>query len=72
MKDKVSQEHVCKEEDHVPDEIDDVKGDKHSDASIGGYKGNLENLVCKQVTNHGSDELMDKGIPMKRKRVYAD
>ncbi|GKC17498.1 hypothetical protein Tco_1014280 [Tanacetum coccineum] len=59
-------------DDHVPDEIDGVKCHTYSDASIGGKKGDLEFLVCKQVPNHGGDELVDKGRPMKRKRVYAD
>ncbi|GKE60828.1 hypothetical protein Tco_1511195 [Tanacetum coccineum] len=54
------------------DEIDGVKCHTHSDASIGGKKGDLEFLGCKQVLNHGGDELGDKRRPMKRKRVYAD
>ncbi|GJS12975.1 hypothetical protein Tco_0407447 [Tanacetum coccineum] len=37
-------------DDHVPDEIDGVKGDKHFDVSIGGKKGNLEFLICKQMS----------------------
>ncbi|GJY31326.1 hypothetical protein Tco_0414821 [Tanacetum coccineum] len=52
-------------DDHVPDEIDGVKGDKHSDVSIGGRKGNLEFLVCIQVPNHGGDELVDKQTGIK-------
>ncbi|GJV59773.1 hypothetical protein Tco_1465873 [Tanacetum coccineum] len=73
MKDMVIQEHMCEEEridDHVPDEIDGAKGEQVPNHV--GKKGNLEFLVCKQVTNHGGDELVDKGRPLKKKRVYAE
>ncbi|GJU75001.1 hypothetical protein Tco_1266406 [Tanacetum coccineum] len=35
-------------------------------------KGNLEFLVCKEIANPGVNELVDKGRPLKRKRVYAE
>ncbi|GJS75072.1 hypothetical protein Tco_0724953 [Tanacetum coccineum] len=57
-------------DDHVPDEIDGVKGE-HVPKHV-GKKGNFKLLVCKQVPNHGGDELVDKGRPMKRKRVYVE
>nr|GEV15495.1 hypothetical protein [Tanacetum cinerariifolium] len=72
-KDKVSQEHACEEEgmdDYVPDEIDGAKCE-HVPTHVVN-KGNLEVLVCNQAANHGSDELVDKGRPLKRKRVYAE
>ncbi|GJT37237.1 hypothetical protein Tco_0937102 [Tanacetum coccineum] len=97
MKDKVSQEPICKEEvllnnnirkqsgdlveipseaveqgmdDHVPDEIDGSKCEKLPNHVV--KKGNPEVLVCKKVANHSGDELVDKGIPLKRKRVYVE
>ncbi|GJZ04779.1 hypothetical protein Tco_0538054 [Tanacetum coccineum] len=97
MKGNVSQEHVCKEElplnnnigkqsgdlveiptkavehgmdDHVPDEIDGVKCEQVPNHVVN--KSNLEVMVCKQVANHGGDELVDKGRQLKRKRVYAE
>ncbi|GKC57167.1 hypothetical protein Tco_1084765 [Tanacetum coccineum] len=97
MKDKVSQEHMCKEEvplnnnigkqsgdlvempseavkqgmdDHVPDEIDGAKVEQVPNHV--GKKSNIEFRVCKQVANHGGHELVDKGRPLKRKRVYAE
>nr|GEU57914.1 hypothetical protein [Tanacetum cinerariifolium] len=54
-------------DDHVPDEIDGSKCDH-----VPNHVSNLEVLVCKQVANHGGDELVDKGIPLKGKRVYAE
>ncbi|GKC93091.1 hypothetical protein Tco_1158533 [Tanacetum coccineum] len=59
-------------DDHVLDKIDGVKCHTHSDASIGGNKCDLEFMVCKQAPTHDGEELVDKGRPMKRKRVYAD
>ncbi|GJV55383.1 hypothetical protein Tco_1456388 [Tanacetum coccineum] len=73
MKDKVSWEHLCEEEgidDHVPDEINGAKGEYVLNHVV--KKCNLEFLVCKQVANHGGDKLVDKGRPLKRKRVYAE
>ncbi|GKA65817.1 hypothetical protein Tco_0765524 [Tanacetum coccineum] len=57
-------------DDHVPDEIDGAKCEQVPNHVVN--KGNLEVLVCKQVANHGGDELVDKGRPLKRKRVYAE
>ncbi|GJW42575.1 hypothetical protein Tco_0071374 [Tanacetum coccineum] len=56
-------------DDHVPNKIDGAKGE-HVPNHV-GKKGNLKFLVCKQVPNHGGDELVDKGRTMKKKRVYA-
>ncbi|GKC13417.1 hypothetical protein Tco_1010199, partial [Tanacetum coccineum] len=97
MKDKVSQEHVCKEKvllnsnigkqsgdlvempseavehgmyDHVSNEIDDAKCERVPKHVVNN--GNLEVLVCKQVANHGGDELVDKGRPLKKKRVHVE
>ncbi|GJW29613.1 hypothetical protein Tco_0046488 [Tanacetum coccineum] len=53
-------------DDHVPEEIDGAKGEQVPNHVV--KKGNLEFLVCKQVANHGGDELVDKGRPLKRKR----
>ncbi|GJS29165.1 hypothetical protein Tco_0489785 [Tanacetum coccineum] len=39
--------------------------DDHVPDEIDGAKG-------EQVANHGGDELVDKGKPLKRKRVYAE
>ncbi|GKC89411.1 hypothetical protein Tco_1150060 [Tanacetum coccineum] len=49
---------------NVPDEIDGAKGEQ--------VPNHLEFLVCKKVTNPGVNELVDKGRPLKRKRVYAE
>nr|GEU80272.1 putative reverse transcriptase domain-containing protein [Tanacetum cinerariifolium] len=57
-------------DDHVSDEIDGAKGGQVPNHV--GKKGNLELLICKQVPNHGGDELVDKGRPMKRKKVYVE
>nr|GEU53326.1 ribonuclease H-like domain-containing protein [Tanacetum cinerariifolium] len=54
-------------DDHVPDKIDGAKCDQ-----VPNHVPNLEVLVCKQVANHDSDELVDKGRLLKRKRVYAE
>nr|GFA06930.1 hypothetical protein [Tanacetum cinerariifolium] len=56
--------------DHVPDEIDGAKCEHVPNHVV--KKGNLEFLVCKQVAKHGSDELVNKGRPLKRKMVYAE
>ncbi|GJT52028.1 hypothetical protein Tco_0978185 [Tanacetum coccineum] len=45
-------------DDHVPDEIDGAKCEQLPNHVV--KKGNLEFLVCKQVANHGGDELVDK------------
>ncbi|GJT87571.1 hypothetical protein Tco_1069288 [Tanacetum coccineum] len=55
---------------HVPDEIDGAKYEQLPNHVV--KKGNLEFLVCKQVANHGGDKLVDKGRPLKRKRVYVE
>nr|GFC67050.1 hypothetical protein [Tanacetum cinerariifolium] len=55
---------------NVPDEIDGVKG-KHAPNYV-VKKGNLEFLICKEIANSGVNELVDKGRPLKRKRVYAE
>nr|GEW00394.1 shikimate O-hydroxycinnamoyltransferase [Tanacetum cinerariifolium] len=52
---------------NVPDEIDGAKG-KHVPNHV-VKKGNLEFLVCKEIANPGVNELVDKGRPLKRKRV---
>ncbi|GJU03607.1 hypothetical protein Tco_1113945 [Tanacetum coccineum] len=55
---------------NVPDEIDGAKGEQVPNHVV--MKGNLEFLVCKEVANPGVNELVDKGRPLKRKRVYAE
>nr|GEU49225.1 putative transposase, mutator type, MULE transposase domain protein [Tanacetum cinerariifolium] len=57
-------------DDHVPDEIDGAKCEQLPNHVV--KKGNLEFLVCKQVANHGGDELVGKGRPLKRIRMYAE
>ncbi|GKA90976.1 hypothetical protein Tco_0812846 [Tanacetum coccineum] len=57
-------------DDHVHDEIDGANCEQVPKHVVN--KGKLEVLVCKQVANHGSDELVDKERPLKRKRVYAE
>ncbi|GKA79425.1 hypothetical protein Tco_0786021, partial [Tanacetum coccineum] len=57
-------------DDNVPNEIDGAKCEQVPNHVIN--KCNLEVLVCKQVANHGGDELVDKGRPLKRKMVYAE
>ncbi|GKE31345.1 hypothetical protein Tco_1450667 [Tanacetum coccineum] len=57
-------------DDHAPDEIDGAKYEHVPNHVVN--KGNLEVLVCKQVANHGRDELVDKGRPLKRKMMYAE
>ncbi|GJX72831.1 hypothetical protein Tco_0311426 [Tanacetum coccineum] len=57
-------------DDHVPNEIDGAKGEQVPNHAV--KKCNLEFLVCKQVANHGGDELVEKGRPLKRKRMYAE
>ncbi|GJX55402.1 hypothetical protein Tco_0285299 [Tanacetum coccineum] len=55
---------------NVSDEIDGAKGEQVPNHVV--KKGNLEFLVCKEVANPGVNELVDKGRPLKRKRVYAE
>ncbi|GJT97891.1 hypothetical protein Tco_1093409 [Tanacetum coccineum] len=55
---------------NVPDEIDGAKGEQVPNHVV--KKGNLEFLVCKEVANPGVNELVDKGRPLKRKRVYVE
>ncbi|GJR50257.1 hypothetical protein Tco_1400778 [Tanacetum coccineum] len=55
---------------NVPDEIDGAKGEQVPNHVV--KKGNLEFLVCKNVANPGVNELVDKGRPLKRKRIYAE
>nr|GEX26023.1 low expression of osmotically responsive genes 2 [Tanacetum cinerariifolium] len=52
-------------DDH--DKIDGAKGEYVQNHVV--KKGNLEFLICKQVANHGGDEIVDKGRPLKRKGV---
>ncbi|GKE15242.1 hypothetical protein Tco_1422819, partial [Tanacetum coccineum] len=71
MKDKIPSkavEHGM--DDHVLHEIDGTKVQQVPNHVVN--KGNLEFLVGKQVANHGGDELVDKGRPLKRKRVYPE
>ncbi|GJS48562.1 hypothetical protein Tco_0598683 [Tanacetum coccineum] len=56
-------------DDHAPNEIDGAKYEQVPNHVVN--KGNLEVLVCKQVANHGRDELVDKGRPLKRKRMES-
>ncbi|GKD32963.1 hypothetical protein Tco_1248472, partial [Tanacetum coccineum] len=70
MKDKVSQEHVCEEDVPLNNNIGKQIGD--FDEQVPNHvvkKGNLEFMVCKEVANPGVNELVDKGRPLKRKRV---
>nr|GEW90249.1 hypothetical protein [Tanacetum cinerariifolium] len=53
-------------DDHVPNEINGAKGEQVPNHVVN--KGNFEFLVCKQVANHGGDEIVDKRL-LKRKRV---
>ncbi|GKE52440.1 hypothetical protein Tco_1487596 [Tanacetum coccineum] len=55
---------------NVPDEIDGAKGKQVPNHVV--KEGNLEFLVCKEVANPGVNELLDKGRPLKRKRVYDE
>ncbi|GJZ74888.1 hypothetical protein Tco_0639353 [Tanacetum coccineum] len=57
-------------DDHVPDEIDGAKGE-HVPNHV-SKKCNLEFLVCKHVLNHGGNELVGEGRPLKKKMVYAE
>ncbi|GJX05837.1 hypothetical protein Tco_0193769 [Tanacetum coccineum] len=71
MKDKMPCEAVKQGiDDHVPDEIDGAKYEQLPNHVV--KKDNLEFLICKQVANHGGDKLVDKGRPLKRKRVYVE
>nr|GEY65951.1 hypothetical protein [Tanacetum cinerariifolium] len=54
---------------YVLDVIDGAKCEQVPNHVVN--KGKLEFLVSKQVAIHGSDELVDKGIPLKRNKVYA-
>ncbi|GJW27618.1 hypothetical protein Tco_0044493 [Tanacetum coccineum] len=54
----------------VLDEIDGAKSEQVLNHVV--KKDNLEFLVCKEVTNPGVNELVDKGRPLKRKKVYAE
>nr|GEV99545.1 hypothetical protein [Tanacetum cinerariifolium] len=54
----------------VPDEIDGANVKQVSNHVL--KKGNFEFLVCKEVANPGVNELVDKGRPLKRKRVYDE
>ncbi|GJV98116.1 hypothetical protein Tco_1549693 [Tanacetum coccineum] len=55
-------------DDH--DEIDGAKGKEVTNHVV--KKGNLQFLIYKQVVNHGGDDIVDKGRPLKRKRVYDE
>nr|GEU59300.1 hypothetical protein [Tanacetum cinerariifolium] len=52
---------------NVQDEIDGAKGKQVPHHVVN--KGNLEFLVCKEVSNPGVNEPVDKERPLKRKRV---
>ncbi|GJU43126.1 hypothetical protein Tco_1200392 [Tanacetum coccineum] len=52
---------------NVPDEIDCAKGEQVLNHVV--KKGNLEFLACKEAANPGVNELVDKGRPIKRKKV---
>ncbi|GJS45018.1 hypothetical protein Tco_0595139 [Tanacetum coccineum] len=56
--------------DVIKDTIDGAKGEQVPNPVV--KKCNLEFLVCKEVANPGVNELVDKGRPLKRKRVYAE
>nr|GEX43874.1 hypothetical protein [Tanacetum cinerariifolium] len=64
MKDKVNKEHVCEADVPLNNKIGKPSGDNVSD-EIDGGKG-------EQVADPGVNELVDKGRPLKRKRVYAE
>ncbi|GJY56862.1 hypothetical protein Tco_0455977 [Tanacetum coccineum] len=53
---------------NVSNEIGCAKGKQVSNHVV--KKGNLEFLVCKEVANPGVNELVDKGRPLKRKRIW--
>nr|GEW22418.1 hypothetical protein [Tanacetum cinerariifolium] len=55
---------------NVPDEIDGDKGEQVPNHVVN--KGSLEFLVCKEIANPSVNELVDKGRPLKKKRVYAE
>ncbi|GJV92119.1 hypothetical protein Tco_1539932 [Tanacetum coccineum] len=55
-------------DDH--DEIDGAKSEEVPNHVV--KKGNLQFLIYKQVVNHGGDDIVDKGRPLKRKRVYDE
>ncbi|GJV54444.1 hypothetical protein Tco_1450185 [Tanacetum coccineum] len=78
MKDKVSQEHVCEEEVPLHNNIGKKSGDLVEMPSEAVEQGmddhvpdEIDGAKCEQVTNHNGDELVDKRIPLKSKRVYA-
>ncbi|GKG63094.1 hypothetical protein Tco_0638741, partial [Tanacetum coccineum] len=50
------------------EEIDGAKGEQVPNYVV--KKDNLEFLVSKEIANPGVNELVDKGKPLKRKRVY--
>nr|GEX48111.1 hypothetical protein [Tanacetum cinerariifolium] len=51
---------------NVPDEIDSAKDEQVPNHVV--KKSNFEFLVCKEFTNLGVNELVDKERPLKRKR----
>nr|GEU49508.1 hypothetical protein [Tanacetum cinerariifolium] len=54
---------------NVPNGIDGAKGEQVPNHVV--KKRNLEFLVCKEFANPGVNALVDKGISIKRKKVYA-
>ncbi|GKB16305.1 reverse transcriptase [Tanacetum coccineum] len=54
----------------MPDEIDGAKGEQVPNHVVN--KGNLKFLVCKEVANPRVNELVDKGRPLKRKKVLDE
>ncbi|GJV33020.1 hypothetical protein Tco_1393420 [Tanacetum coccineum] len=67
MKDKVSQEQVCKKEVLLNNNIGKQSGDLVEMPSKAVQQG-----MDDHVANHGGNELVDKGRPLKRKRVYVE
>ncbi|GJX33585.1 hypothetical protein Tco_0243440 [Tanacetum coccineum] len=73
MKDKVSQEHVCEEEVPLNNDIGKQSGDlveMPSEAVEQGWM--IMYLMRLMVANRGGDELVDKGRPLKKKKVYVE
>ncbi|GKC50574.1 hypothetical protein Tco_1073319 [Tanacetum coccineum] len=77
MKDKVSQENVCEEEVPLSNNIEKQIGDfvdMPSKVIEQGMDVNVPDEIdgSKEVANPGINELVDKGRPLKRKKVYAE
>ncbi|GKC98605.1 hypothetical protein Tco_1168880 [Tanacetum coccineum] len=79
MKDKVSQEHICEEEVPLKNNIGKQSGDlvempsKAVEQRMDDHvPDDIDSAKGEQVENHGGDELVDKGRPLKRKMVYVE